>query len=86
MGANPWVEEQGTIMFAVAIPSGSGHIAGTEKADEVMRACEGWTDATGDIEFSSVGAPQPIELEAEGDWYLLGVQVNYRAQERAQLP
>jgi hypothetical protein len=86
MGANPWIEERGTVMLVIAVPSGTGAADGATRAEAIMHAWDGWQDPSGDIEFLSVGAPQPIEMEAVGDWFLFGVTANYRAQERVQLP
>jgi hypothetical protein len=86
MGATPWVEEKGVVTFLVVAKSGHGDSAAASTATTVMRAWEGWTDPTGDLWIDRVGAPEAVDGEAMGNWYLLAVACDYTAQERVQLP
>jgi hypothetical protein len=86
MGENPWMLERGIVTFLIIARSGHGDGPGIAAATAVMRACDGWVDPTGNIFFSSVGAPRQAETEADGNWFLFIVAANYEAQERVQLP
>jgi hypothetical protein len=82
MGKNPWYEEQGVATFIICARSGHGDNAAISVGSQVMRIFQDWRSGDGSIWFESVGAPKPIELETEGDWFLVGVAANYKAQER----
>lgn len=86
MSANPWVEEIGAATIVIVARSGHGDMPGVTMADSVMRAWDGWQDATGDVWFQNVGAPAKLALESEGEWFLYGVRCDYRVQERVALP
>jgi hypothetical protein len=86
MGANPWVLERGTATIIIVARSGHGDAAGIAAATQAMHAWDGWTDATGNMEFSTVGAPDELESEADGNWKLFAVACSYTAQERVVLP
>lgn len=86
MGAFPWYEEEGTVTFVICARSGHGDDAAIAEGTRVLRAMEEWMSPDGRVWFESVGAPAPIELEAEGDWFLVGVTATYKAQERSAKP
>jgi hypothetical protein len=86
MGANPWVLERGTATIILVARSGHGDADGIAAATQAMHAWEGWCDATGDIEFLSVGAPTEIDTEADGNWKLFAVACSYTVQEKVALP
>ena len=82
MGLNPWVEETGVCTIVIVAKSGHGDDPAVSVATNVMRAWEFWESPSKDIWFSGVGAPRHLMPEAQGDWFLLGVDCEYRAQER----
>jgi hypothetical protein len=86
MGAHPWVEEKGVVTFVIVAKSGHGDAAGATAATAVMHAWDGWQDPTGDLWIDRVAAPEPVDSEANGNWFLFAVACDYTVQERVQLP
>jgi hypothetical protein len=86
MGADPWVEERGQVVFGVFGRSGHGDVPALTAAEAIVAASEGWASPAGDAWFVSVGAPRQVEMEAEGEWFMLSVTAIYILQERIQLP
>jgi hypothetical protein len=86
MGANPWVQETGTISIIVVARSGHGDGPGVAAATAAMHAWDGWRDPTGEMEISAVLPPRETDAEADGNWKLFVVACSYRLQERVALP
>jgi hypothetical protein len=86
MGANPWMLERGTVTFLIVAKSGHGDADGAAAATAAMRAWDGWQSPSGDMWIDRAGAPEQVELEANGNWFLFAVACDYSVQERVQLP
>lgn len=82
MGADPWIVETGFVSFIVLARSGHGDTAGITACDEIIRAWSGWESPTGAAWFSTVGAPQQLEEQADGNWHMFTVAAPYEAQFR----
>lgn len=82
LSKNPLHEETGSVSVVIVASSGEGDAAAVQAATDAMHA---WTDwfASDAIYFTAVGAPQQVDLEAAGNWFLVAVRCAYVAQSRS---
>lgn len=86
MGANPWVEETGTVTVVLMAKSGHGTGPVMTAAQAAVHALEGWQSPAGDAWLVRIGAPRALEPEADGEWMIYGIPCAYLVQERVALP
>ena len=86
MGSRPWMEERGVVSIAIVVKSGDSDSDAIARATQAMEAWTGWCTPNGRIWFQAVGAPQQLDEESLGEWFIVSIACNYVAQDRAPIP
>jgi hypothetical protein len=80
--ARPTQLEIGVARVFVMAKSGLGDAAAVAAATSAMHAWEQFFDLAANVEVARASAPIPIDDEANGEWFILAVDLRYRATER----